>query len=400
MLTMNRLFRSPQRWIFQLPAALVFGSVVLRAALVHRGSAQLTPVLGLLAAWLALVLAEPAINRRWPRIYVLYLALEAGPLLLTIGAPALGDNDFLAVLFPILSMQAMGRLPPRQGAATIGVLSLLLAVPVVRIYGPGEGIAFSLIYTAANAFLGTYALAIRRADEARAQNESLAREVEEANRQLREASARREQLAAARARHELARELHDSVTQTVFSMTLATESALLLLGRDPGQVEAQLDHLTRLAQSALGQMQTLISELRPEAVTAGGLPEALRRHLAERSLPDSLAISIEVEGHDPLLPSEEHGLYAIAREALNNIVKHAQASKGCIRLHLSEPVWMEVRDDGRGFVAAEAAEGGGVGLVGMGEQAAEIGWDLALRSAPGEGTSLRVARKPRQTRPT
>jgi signal transduction histidine kinase len=396
---MIRWIRTPQRWVPLLPAVLVFGSVVLRAGLTYRGSPQIGPVLGLLALWLALLFVEPMISRRWPPLFFPYLALETAPPLLLMGAPALGENDFVAVLFSILSMQAMRRLPPRQGAATIGVLSLLPALPLMRMYAPAEATAFTLLYTAANALLGTYALATRRADEARSQNERLAQEVEDANRELREAAARREQLAAARARHELARELHDSVTQTVFSMTLATESALLLLGRDPSQVEPQLDHLTRLAQSALSQMQTLISELRPGAMTAGGLVAALRRHLAERTILDPLAISLEVEGEGSLLPSEERGLYAIAREAVNNIVKHARATRACIRLHLEEPFWMEATDDGLGFVVASVAKGDGVGLIGMREQAAEIGWDLELRSAPGEGTRLRVVRRPKQGRP-
>ncbi len=386
-------------WIAQLPAALVFGSVVLRAGLTYRGLPEFIPVLGVLAGWLALVVGERAFSRRWPRLFIAYLALEAAPPFLMIGAAPLGNNDFIAVLFAILSMQAMRRLPPRQGAATTVLLSLLPAVGIVRLYGPAEGAGAVLVYGGANAFLASYALAKRRADEARTQNEDLAREVDDANRQLREALSRREQLAAARARHQLARELHDSVTQTVFSMTLATESAILLLERDRGRVEAQLDHLTELAQGALAQMQTLITELRPEAIVPGGLVAALRRNLAERHLPETLAVSVEVEGDGRLLPAEERGLYAIAREAVNNIVKHARARNACLRLHLAEPFWMEVSDDGRGFEVAAAAERGGVGLVGMGERAAEIGWELALRSAPGEGTSLRVSRKPRQERP-
>src|SRR3972149_1505099 len=269
-------------WIAQLPAALVFGSVTLRAALRYWGGPQFAPIMAVLAAWLALLLVEPAISRRWAWVFAPYLALQAATPILLIASPALGGADYSAVLFAILSMQVMQRLPPRQGVTFIGLFSLLAAVALVSLYGTAEAIGHILIYAAANALLGSYALAIRRAQEARDRNRRLAADLEEANRQVREASSRREQLAAARARHELARELHDSVTQTVFSMTLATESALLLLGRGPGQVEAQLDHLTRLSQSALSQMQALISELRPEVVAAGGLAEALRRPLAER----------------------------------------------------------------------------------------------------------------------
>lgn len=397
--SMRRSPRPFHGWITPLVVGLVFGSVVLRAGLTYRGSPELAPVMGVLAGWLTLLLLEPAISRRWPRLFIPYLALEAAVPFLMIGHPRLGNNDFIAVLFAILSMQAMQRLAPRQGAAITVLLSLLPAVGIVRLYGPAEGAGGVLVYTGANAFLATYALANRRAGEARSRNESLAREVEDANRQLRVALSQREQLAAERARHRLARELHDSVTQTVFSMTLATESAMLLLERDPGRVEAQLDHLATLAKSALAQMQTLITELSSEAIMPGGLVAALQRHLAERRLPETLAVSIEAEGDGRLLPAEERGLHAIGREAINNIVKHARAKNACIRLHLTEPFWMEVSDDGQGFVVAGAAEHGGVGLVGMQEQAAEIGWDLAVRSAPGEGTSLRVARKLREERP-
>ena len=396
---MTRVGSRPNPWLTTVPAGLLYGSVALRAELTFRGGPELTPVLGLLAAWLVLLVVEPAVSQRWPRFFALYLALQTVTPLLLIGSPSLGEADWSAVLVAILSMQVMQRLPLRQGIALTGVFTLLVAVALVRLFGIGEAIGHILIYAAANALLGSYALAIRRTQEARDRNRRLAAELEDANRRLREASARRELLAATRARHELARELHDSVTQTVFSMILATESALLLLGRDPGRVEAQLDHLTRLAQSALSQMQALISELRPEAVIAGGLPEALRRHLDERQIPDSLAVSLEVEGDGPLLRAEERGLYAIAREALNNTVKHAQASNACIRLHLLHPHWMEVTDDGRGFEAVSRGSGAGVGVVGMHEQAAEIGWDFALTSAPGAGTRIRVGKKPREERP-
>jgi signal transduction histidine kinase len=388
------------RWIAHLPAALVFGSVALRAGLTGHGIPQVTAVLGVLAGWLVLLVAEPAFNRRWPRLFIPYLVLQSAPPFLLIGAPGLGDNDFIAALFAILSMEAMRRLPSRQGSVAIAALSLLPAAGIMRLYGPAEGVGSILVYTGANVFLGSYALATRRADEARTRNEELAQEIEDASRQLREAVSQREQLAAARARHQLARDLHDSVTQTVFSMTPATESAMLMLERDPGRVGAQLDRLTELAHGALAQMQNLITELRPERVMPGGLVASLRQNLAERQLPETLAVSVEVEGDGQLLPAEERGLDAIAREAVNNIVKHARATKARIQLHLTEPFWMEVSDNGQGFVAESAEGGAGVGLIGMGEQAAEIGWVHSLRSAPGVGTRVRVDRKPRQERPT
>lgn len=386
-------------WIARLPAALLYGSVVLRAAHDHGGRPELLPVLLVLAWWLLLLFLEPAISRRWPRLFLVYLALQAVPPLVLIALPGLGSGDYFAVLFAILSMQTVQRLPPRAAVAAIGSFTLLSALSLAQLFDLAEAVGYALAYSAANAILGFYALTLRRAREARIENERLAHELEEGNRRLREAAARREQLAVARARHALARELHDSVTQTVFSMTLATESALLLLEREPARVEGQLDHLADLAKASLAQMQTLISELKPDAPAPGGLEAALRRHLNERHLPQGLAVTVEVEGDAPLSPAEERGLFAIAREAVNNLVKHAQASQACIRLHLAGSPWMEVTDDGRGFEVRRAGQGAGVGLAGMREQAAEIGWEITLTSAPGAGTRLRAAKQARGGKP-
>ncbi len=382
------------RWIFYLTASFLFGSAVLRSLLLFRDSPVLSQVLGLLLTWLALFASEGALSRKWPPYFAIYVVLQTGIVVLLLSGP--GVTDFFAVLFAILSMQMMQRLQPRQGALVIGLFAPLTAAPLVKTYGALQALIFALIYTALNAFLAAYALANRRAQAARAQNQGLMQQLQEANRQLQAYSEQLERLAVTRERHRLARELHDSVTQTIFSMTLTTQSAVLLLDRNPGRLTAQLDRLTQLAQSALAEMRVLISELRPEKVAEGGLAAALRRHLVDRPLPENLGVTLEVEG-DPLArlpPVEEQGLFRIVQEALNNIVKHAQASQACIRLHLAErPWWIEISDQGQGFDLQQAHNGGRVGLASMRERAAEIGWDLQITTSPGAGTRIRVDKR-------
>ena len=382
------------QWVFQLTVAFLFGTVLLRSLLLYQDVPVLGQVLGLLTAWLVLFVGETAASRRWPRVFPIYLVLQTILVSVFLWKHDFPEYDYFAILFAILSMQIMQRLTLRSGAIWLGSFTLLMALPMVTRDGLFEGIALTLVYTAVNVFLGSYALATQRAQAARARTQALAQELEETNRQLRAYSARLEQLAVARERHRLARELHDSVTQTIFSMTLTTESALLLLDRDLNQVGAQLDRLNDLAHSALSEMHVLISELRPEKVAEGGLAAALRRHLADRHLPEGLAVSLEVEGNQPLEPVEEQGLFRIAQEALNNVVKHAQASQAYIRLHLVEPFWMEIEDQGRGFDLHQAQDsarvGGQVGLVSMDERATEIGWSLQVITSPGTGTCIRV----------
>jgi signal transduction histidine kinase len=375
------------QWVYYLASGLYFGAVFLRSLLLYGSDPIFPQVLGLLVLGLLLFISEPVFSRMWPGYFPLYLLLQSILVFFLLVRP--GFPDFFAALLTIFSMQAMQRIQPRIWALWIGLCALVVAWLLAGEYG-AQAVALALIYTAGNVFLGLYTLTMRRAQAAHAQNQALAGELQQTNQQLKAYSTQLEQLAIARERNRLARELHDSVTQTVFSMTLTTQSALLLLERDPAQASAHLERLNQLARSALGEMQVLVSELKPEKTGKEGLAAALRRHLASGRYPDSLSISLKVEGDRPLGPAEEQSLFRIAEEALNNIVKHAQTSQAHLRLHLAEPLWMEIEDQGQGFDLGQARDAAKVGLSGMQERAAEIGWNLYIRTASGAGTCIRV----------
>ncbi len=179
-------------------------------------------------------------------------------------------------------------------------------------------VADGLIYLAANALIASYALASHRARAAHAQNMIARQELQAANRRLQDYSSQMEQLVVVRERARMGRELHDSVTQTIFSMNLTAQSALLLLQNRPGptfdRVEEQLARMEKLAQGAMAEMQLLISELNPQRLTADGLEDAIRRHLAERRLPETLSASFDAQGSIALEPAEEQALFRIVQE--------------------------------------------------------------------------------------
>ena len=165
----------------------------------------------------------------------------------------------------------------------------------------------------------------------------------------------------------------------------------------------QLDRLRELGRSALGEIRVLGSELAEAELDEDGLASALRRHLDERGLPGDLSVTFSQEGREEeparpsgagrppgLSPAEELCLFRVAQEGLNNIVKHAQAHEAAIRLRLSPPCRLEIEDDGRGFQVDEGLRSGGMGLGGMGERAAEIGWSFSVASEPGAGTRIVV----------
>lgn len=386
----NRQARWTHEWILYLNAGILFGSAVLRSLLAFRGSSSITTVLALQTAALALFAIERILSPKLPAVFPIYVFLQTALIMALLFTP--GISDYFAILFAVLGMQIMQRFSPKNGMLWIALFSPLMFIPLMKNYGLSKAVPFTVIYSALGAFLAAYSLATRRAQQARTQTQTLAQELREANTRLQSHSRRLERLAVSRERNRLARELHDSVTQTIFSMTLTTQSALMLLDRDASQVDGQLQRLYQLAQSAMSEMHMLISELRPDRVGEGGLPAAISRYLTDGHLSETLAVSLEVEGGQRLDPAEEEILFRIVQEALNNVVKHAQTHQAQIRLHLNEPRWIEIQDHGRGFDQDAVRDSNKIGLTGMRERADEIGWRLRVAASPGQGTCIRVTK--------
>ena len=383
----NRL----HRWILLLTAGFLYAATALRTVLSFRDDAFLTDALLLLLLWLALFAVEGVLTVRWPSFFPLYMASQTAIVVVLLARTESGD--FYAVLFGILSMQAMRRLGWRTALMWLGLFTPLIALPLTLTFGVAQALAFAGIYTAVDAFLAFFTWTTRRAEEARARTQALLVELVAANDEIETYSRSAERLSAAKERHRLARELHDSVTQTVFSMNLTAQSAALLLPRDRSAAGAQLERLEETALSSLAEIRALGSELGVAELDEGGLARAISRHLAERGLPDGLAVSLQVEGEaapGSLTAAQELSLFRITQEALNNIVKHAGADEAAISLRLSPLCSLRVEDGGRGFDLEAGLGAGGLGLRGMRERAAEIGWDLRVDSAPGQGTRIVV----------
>jgi signal transduction histidine kinase len=385
------------KWIYQsvyyLATGLTYTAIMLRSILLYQSTPYLVEVLGLLLCFLLLFLVENSLSKRMGSWFHLYLVLQTILVSLLLFGPNFKQYDYFSLLYAILGMQALQSLNYQSGIAWIGFFLILIGFPFIRFEGLLEGLIRVLLFGSVIIFLSVYSLATRRAQEANSHNQSLMEQLEEANLQLETHSNTLKQLGVANERQRLARELHDSVTQTIFSMTLTTQSALLLLERDPRRVGTQLERLNQLSQSALAEMHTLISELRPEQQVGSGLELELRQHIESRHIREGLAVSLEVDGDQALSAQEDLGLFRIAQEALNNVVKHAHATKSILRLHMIEPFWIEIEDDGQGFNLEHAQGSGRLGLSGMRERADEIDWDLSIRSTPGAGTHIRVEKK-------
>ncbi len=197
--------------------------------------------------------------------------------------------------------------------------------------------------------------------------------------------------AALEERHRLARELHDSVSQALFGIGLGARTARTLLDSDPGKAVAPIEYVLSLAEAGLTEMRALIFELRPEALEQEGLVAALEKQVATLRTRHGLEVIAEFEHSAGAANSVEEAVYRIAQEALNNITKHAQASKVHVRLGRERGrIVLSVADNGTGFDPS-ALYSGHLGLKSMRERAERLGGSLQIESAPGTGSRLEMA---------
>jgi signal transduction histidine kinase len=202
---------------------------------------------------------------------------------------------------------------------------------------------------------------------------------------------RAQQAAVLEERQRLARELHDSVTQSLYGVSLYAEAASrALAGGEIESLRANLDDIRQTTQEALGEMRLLLYELRPPLLGEQGLAAALRARLQSVETRAGLETSFECRGEARLALDTEQALFRLAQEALNNILKHAHARRVQVCLDLADHrVVLEISDDGIGFEPG-LADGGGFGLPGMRERAEGLGGTLQIESSPGTGTRVRV----------
>jgi ligand-binding sensor domain-containing protein/signal transduction histidine kinase len=257
----------------------------------------------------------------------------------------------------------------------------------------------------AGSAFGGYRLRVRSLE---ARSRELERRVErEIERRMQVEEALREsemERAVAAERSRLARELHDAVTQTLFSASLIAEALPTLWMRDQEMGRERLAMLRQMSRGALAEMRTLLLELRPAALVETSLEDLLRQLGEAVTGREGVPVTVEVEGLCEL-PADLHvALYRIAQEALNNVVKHAQASQVAVSLRCTPrvpspslregegsavEVELRIRDDGRGFDPDDVSpEHMGLGI--MRERAEAVGAQLGIVSQTGRGTQVTV----------
>jgi len=198
-------------------------------------------------------------------------------------------------------------------------------------------------------------------------------------------------------RRRIARDLHDHLGQRLTALRLKLAS-LTDACKDDEELYARATRLQQLAELIDTDVSFLAWELRPSVLDELGLIEAIETFIKEWSRHYDIGVDFHTTGlGEKRLDQEmETNLYRITQEALNNVIKHSEASSVSVLLERSgDNVVLIVEDNGRGFevdkvMRSERGLGRGLGLSGIRERAELIGGSLEIESEPGNGTTLYV----------
>ncbi len=202
------------------------------------------------------------------------------------------------------------------------------------------------------------------------------------------------ELAVMEERNRIARELHDSVSQNIFGIRLNLNTLDFISEKDPRRAH----EINRLLQGMVEEVQTelrlMIYELRPADLSEHGFFEALESMVSLFRVRYNLDILIDLKGDEILDSRKQLALYRVLQESLNNIVKHANATKVNVSLILQQGKGqLLVCDNGKGFTnhdLLDEYESKHFGLKGMKERVAEMGGEFSVQSDTGVGTMVKV----------
>ncbi len=322
-----------------------------------------------------------------------YILLRIGFASLTVWLSYVG---FLTTfLFFIIAANAWG-ISPRLGRISL-VLSAVAAYSVLfLIFGFSHLQAYAslLPWLAGLAFTGATTHLTRQEQASRARSEALLGELTEAHQQLQRYAEQAGELATTQERNRLAREIHDSLGHYLTIINVQLESALVLRPRDEARADRAVGEAKRLASEALADVRRSVAALRPSALDAVPVSQAIERQVVDFREHSGLLVDLVIEGDEGRC-SQAAGLalYRAVQEGLTNIRKHAAATRITIRLRFG-PATTElvIADDGLGLPReqprAPRADGGGAGLVGLRERLSLLGGALDIHAAALGGTEL------------
>jgi signal transduction histidine kinase len=220
----------------------------------------------------------------------------------------------------------------------------------------------------------------------------------EANEQLQQYATTLEELSISRERNRLARELHDTLAHSLSALTVQLEAVSALWDIRPERARRLLDQANETARTGLAEARRALQDLRASPLQDLGLVLAVQELAEAAAKRSGAALELTLPERLGRCPSPivEQGVYRIAQETLENVIRHASAAT--IRVSLAqkaEEMTLTIDDDGQGvdlgtLEAAGADADDRFGIRGMKERAVLIGGQLEISSQAGQGTRVRL----------
>jgi signal transduction histidine kinase len=297
----------------------------------------------------------------------MYMAIQA--LIVAFLIIRFSTADLFSFLLFMLVIQAAIALPSNIAARWVVILFFIEGI---RLFTNSNGEQFInlLLLSPVYFLMGVFGYSLRQAEIAHREKELLLEELQKAQDQLQE-------LAVTEERTRLARELHDSLGHRLTVAVVQLEGAQRLIPTRPEQASAMVGTMREELKNALADLRVTVSAMRSPIAENQTLDSALRTLSQSFQQNTGLVVHFNAPSNLPELPeSYRLAFYRAAQEGLTNIQRHAEAQNAWLNLEAdNKQITLTIQDDGRGF-DHHAEKGSGVGLVGLGERASQLGGEM------------------------
>ncbi|TLM98847.1 sensor histidine kinase, partial [bacterium] len=292
------------------------------------------------------------------------------------------------LLLPLMA-HAVILLSPRW-SYLVGTVILVGYMIALRAFSPGWDAVWNGVPTfmAGLVFITVFTQSAVSEERARAEVERLVSELTQANQQLRAYAVQVEELAIAKERNRLAREIHDGLGHYLTTIHMQIQASKAIAAKDPQKAADALDKALELTHEALVDVRQSVASLRSPAVIDLPLPDMIT-DLIQNIDAGGMKTEFEIKGEPrELSPQTRLTLYRSAQEAVNNSVKHSEATKLWVALDFRSPdeIMLLVKDNGRGTEQMD----GGFGLIGMKERVNLLNGEIKFLSAIGQGFTVEI----------
>lgn len=368
---------------------LLIGTV--RAVSSGADLAWLVPLVLITATWYV-------VGTAWRATFVTAGASPWWLLVLTLlwGGLVVVSPDFVWVAFALWLLSVHLMAFPLAIAYSVVVLAVVIGVqidlgthPAGAIMGPAIGALVALAASRAEQLLAQEAVERQQLVERLvATQEEMVVLHDDLTRSQRESGALAE-------RTRLSRDIHDTLAQGFSSILLLARAGIHQ--QDPARLHTLLRQIEESAAENLEESRRVVNALTPAALEGSGLSAALSRLVGSMSGETGIEANFTADGREaPLATAQEVALLRVAQSALANVRQHSGASRVMVTLTTApDQVRLDVADDGAGFDASGwesavplPAARGGYGLRSMRDRLRDLGGDLVVESAPGDGTVL------------